>query len=87
MKEQDIFLTKIFTMVEENFVLRESEISLNEGNKTSFQKKLSPWLKKILNQEDLKSPQMKEQDIILARSFAIVEVQVNFLGPPGINNN
>ena len=38
MKEQDIFSAKTFTMVEENFELRRSEISPNEGTGYLFKK-------------------------------------------------
>ena len=35
--------------------------------------KLSPWLKKLLNYEGVKSPKMKEWDIFFAKKFTMVE--------------
>ena len=58
-------------MVEENFGIRGSEMVQNEGFfRHYFEKKASPWLKKILKFKGLKCSRMKDfLDIILVRKL------------------
>jgi hypothetical protein len=46
-------------MVEENFGFWRSEMVQNKGFQQDFHRISSPWLKKILDFDDLKWPKMK----------------------------
>ena len=57
------FWKQTLTMVEENFEFWGSEMVQNDGLDIFFERKPSPWLKKILNFQALKWSRMKVFDM------------------------
>ena len=78
MKDLNRLSQNIFTMIEENSGFWWSEIPKNEGFEPPYLRISSPWLKKILDFDDLMGPRMKNLNHLFQNIFIMVKENFEF---------